>query len=143
MHRCVAAQVRLLVIYYLCTPSLSDADAAEYTAALAGLGVDVSVMTYLQHLRKMKQLSSRAFAMGGAAGGRGGAGGGLSLTDILSKVPAACRGPCASRGVQPHSGPGDANRRRRDAARRLETRVGLAVARAREGRPGQGSRLGK
>jgi hypothetical protein len=79
-------QVRLLVIYYLCTPSVSDADAAEYTAALAALGVDAAVMTYLQHLRKMKQLSSRASAMSGAAPGRGGGAGGLSLTDILSKV---------------------------------------------------------
>jgi hypothetical protein len=46
------------------TRKRSDADAAEYTTALEALGADLKLMNYLNYLRKMHSLSSRAAAMG-------------------------------------------------------------------------------
>ncbi|EKX34589.1 Sec1 family domain-containing protein 1A [Guillardia theta CCMP2712] len=79
-------KLRLFVIYYLCNPSLSEADVAEYEGALSKLGVDMSLSSYLKYLKKMKALSSRAISM--AKGSAGGGGGSLSLTDIMSQFKA-------------------------------------------------------
>lgn len=76
-------KLRLFVIYYLCNPQISDADAAEYSQALEKLGADLKLMNYLTYLRKMHSLSSRAAAMGQQAkGGKGG----LSLTDMMTGI---------------------------------------------------------
>lgn len=51
-------KMRLFIIYYICTPTVTDAEMSKFEAVLQGLGCDLSPLPYLKRWKAITQKSS-------------------------------------------------------------------------------------
>jgi len=52
-------KLRLFLIYFLCTPTVSDAEYDQYAGALQGAGCDLAALTYLRRWRSFAMIGSK------------------------------------------------------------------------------------
>lgn len=63
-------KTRLFLIYYLCTPNISDSQIDEYTKTLQDMGCDLAPLQYLKRWKSLNQMTSNNGAPDyGASGG--------------------------------------------------------------------------
>jgi len=52
-------KLRLFLIYFLCTPTVSDAEYDQYAGSLQGAGCDLAALTYLRRWRSFAMIGSK------------------------------------------------------------------------------------
>lgn len=64
-------KLRLFLIYFLCTPAVSDAEYDQYAGALQAGGCDLSALTYLRRWRSFTMIGSKNLELNQVAGQQG------------------------------------------------------------------------
>ena len=64
-------KLRLFMIYFLCTPVVSDAEYDQYAGALQAGGCDLSALTYFRRWRSFTMIGSKNLELNQMAGQQG------------------------------------------------------------------------
>jgi len=64
-------KLRLFLIYFLCTPAVSDAEYDQYAGALQAGGCDLSALTYLRRWRSFTMIGSKNLELNQVTGQQG------------------------------------------------------------------------
>ena len=64
-------KLRLFLIYFLCTPAVSDAEYDQYAGALQAGGCDLSALTYLRRWRSFTMIGNKNLELNQVAGQQG------------------------------------------------------------------------
>ena len=64
-------KLRLFMIYFLCTPVVSDAEYDQYAGALQAAGCDLSALTYFRRWRSFTMIGIKNLELNQMAGQQG------------------------------------------------------------------------
>jgi len=79
-------KLRLFLIFYLTSPTISDAEFDQYAGALRQSGCDLAPLTFLKQWKSYTMQGSRSYGSEGTNQGAGGAGGQIKAVSMFSNL---------------------------------------------------------